>query len=83
MQVFKAILDVDEVVALKVLSLEANTSPTKAQLRTFQSEVRVMRACRHQNVVSFLGSYISDVSIMLGLVVHDAVYHPHLAMFTL
>lgn len=62
-QVYKAILDDVQIVALKVLHIDS-AGTQKAQ-RQFQEEINVMRACRHDNIVRFLGSYLSEETVYM------------------
>ena len=59
--VFKATLDDIQTVALKVLNVDTE-APTKNQLQKFQDEINVIRACRFEHIVRFLGSWTEDVS---------------------
>lgn len=57
---YKAILDNVHIVALKVLNLD-QSAPSHSQLQTFKDEIKIMRACRFQNVVSFMGSWVQKM----------------------
>ena len=53
-------LDDTQTVALKVLN-DTSTGVNKQQLQQFEEEVNLLRACRFQNVVSFLGGRLEKV----------------------
>ena len=46
---------------VKILSLNTE-APTNNQLQRFQDEINIIRACRFENIVRFLGSWTKKVS---------------------
>ena len=54
-------LDADEEVAIKFLN-PTGVLEYEAQREKFKQEVKLMRLCRHINVVSCLGSWVDKVS---------------------
>ena len=61
---YKCLLDEVKVVAMKVLTAANGRSLAgipEAQLAQFQSEINIMRACRFENVVAFLGANLEQV----------------------
>ena len=63
LQVFKAILDGSEEVAVKFLNPRdvSNAGALAAKRANFESEIQIMRLCKHENVVACLGSYVDKV----------------------
>lgn len=61
---FKAILDDQQVVAVKFLNpKEVNPKQVKDATKhrdKFESEVAIMQLCKHHNVVACLGAWITD-----------------------
>jgi serine/threonine protein kinase len=47
-------------VAIKVVS-----SPTPAQQKSFIKEIMILKACRHPNIISFLGASIQAQQTLL------------------
>ena len=69
---YLAVLDEIQIVAVKVVTAEADAAPTPAQLQQFETEIAIMRAARHQNVVNFIGAHLDQVWTNAGarLVAH-------------
>ncbi|KAK9790556.1 hypothetical protein WJX73_002721 [Symbiochloris irregularis] len=59
-QVVKAVLDGKRFIALKMLKLDGQSRPTDDQLHAFGTELAIMAACRHRNVVRFLGGWLQS-----------------------
>jgi len=49
-------------VAIKVVS-----SPTPAQQKSFVKEIMILKACRHPNIISFLGASIQAQQTLLTM----------------
>ena len=63
-QVFKGLLDDVQIVAIKYLTAvteETATAASDAQLKYFESEISIMKACRFPLLVSFLGCWLQPV----------------------
>ena len=60
-----------QLIALKMLILDAGGSPTAAQSQQFESEINIMRACCHRNIVRFLGGWLEPVRHVLMWVVTE------------
>ena len=61
MQVYKAQLDGVDEVAIKLLKPE--TAADDSSARQFLAEIDVLRACRNQHVVTFLGAWAQKVCV--------------------
>lgn len=67
MQVYKCLLDDAKIVAIKVLQADGDlpTGISEAQLAQFECEINIMRACRFDNIVDFLGACVQPVQPLL------------------
>ena len=58
-QVYKALLDAEEVVAIKFLNpTEINTQAVNRE--RFKSEIQIMQLCQHKNVIGCIGAWIDE-----------------------
>ena len=55
-------LDDSEPVAVKFLN-PADVGTIEAHRNQFEAEIRIMRLCKHTNVVSCIGAWIQPVSL--------------------
>lgn len=55
MQVYLAVLDEMQPVALKVLKGGPEAAISPSELRQFEAEMALLRAARHRNIVTFFG----------------------------
>ena len=61
---FKAVLDKQHIVALKVLHKAPDAVGSAAeQLKQFEAEVHLLRGCNSANIVRVMGAWLSPVSI--------------------
>lgn len=58
-QVYKAVLDSEQIVAVKFLN-PASVGMLDASRDSFEAEISIMRFCKHDNIVSCLGAYIDQ-----------------------
>ena len=64
-QVYAAVLDGYENVAVKFVPPNAMANAAQQGVNV-QSEISIMRACRHDNIVGFLGAWLDEVSFRAG-----------------
>lgn len=60
-QVFKGLLDNSQTVAIKYLTTAPGEDASATQLKYFESEIEIMKACRFPTLVTFLGCWLQPV----------------------
>ena len=66
-QVYKAWLDDAFLVAVKYMIKHdaSRLHSSEADLQSFASEINVLRACRHTNIVTFFGAWVEVMHVLL------------------
>ena len=67
--VYKARLDKIQDVAVKVLNSQAADRDSNSMTK-FVSEIEILKACRHANIVQFVGAFASEVIPIMTHICH-------------